>query len=232
MASKPDTELSDYSGKAILLSNGFAILLALFQGWPIFPLLLIYCSQSVIIGGFNFARIMKLKKFSSEGLTSNGRPVPENKKGKRSVAFFFAIHFGLFHLGYLIFIWGGAANFVETFEGEKSLRIEILWILFAVIGFLISHWFSFRKNVEADLENRPNIGTMMFLPYLRIIPMHLTILIGGAIASGGWILIAFMSLKTGADYLMHIAEHRIMRKPKRAQVEKDSGAPKSPSILG
>lgn len=61
--------------------------------------------------------MMKLKKFSSVGLTSNGRPVPENKKGKRSTAFFFAVHFGFFHLGYLVFIGGGAGDFVEALEG-------------------------------------------------------------------------------------------------------------------
>lgn len=72
---------------------------------------------------------------------------------------------------------------------------------------------------------------MMFLPYLRIIPMHLKIIIGGTISSGGWILIVFMSLKTGADYLMHIAEHRIMRKQKRSLEEEASSAAASPSLL-
>ncbi len=206
------TESPDYSGKSILLSNAFAILLAVFQGWPLYPLLVVYWCQSVIIGGFNVARILKLQRFSTEGFTSNGQPVPEDEKGKRSTAWFFAMHFGFFHLAYLVFLGGGAVAFVKTLGGEKSLTFELLWILFAVVGFLISHWFSYRNNVEADLERRPNIGLMMMLPYLRIIPMHLTILIGGAFSSGGWLMIVFMVLKTGADYGMHIAEHRIMRK--------------------
>ncbi|MEC5129647.1 DUF6498-containing protein [Verrucomicrobiales bacterium BCK34] len=207
---------SDYSGKSILLSNGFAILLAVVQGWPLFPLLVVYWSQSVIIGGFNVARILKLQRFSTEGFTSNGRPVPENEKGKRSTASFFAMHFGIFHLVYLIFLAGGASTFIKTLDGEKSLTFELLWILFAVVGFLISHWFSYRRNVEADLEGRPNIGLMMMLPYLRVVPMHITIIVGGSISSGGWLLIIFMVLKTAADYGMHIAEHRIMRKLRKS----------------
>ncbi|MDF1740733.1 MAG: DUF6498-containing protein [Verrucomicrobiales bacterium] len=207
---------SDYSGKSILLSNGFAILLAVIQGWPLFPLLVVYWSQSVIIGGFNVARILKLQRFATDGYTMNGRPVAETKEAKTKTAWFFAIHFGIFHFVYLIFLAGGAFDFIKTLEGEKSLTFELLWILFAVVGFLISHAFSYRRNVEADLEGRPNIGLMMMLPYLRIIPMHLTIIVGGALSSGGWLMIIFMVLKTAADYGMHIAEHRIMRKLKQS----------------
>jgi hypothetical protein len=217
--SSVETESSDYSGKAILLSNGFAILLALFQGWPLSPLLVVYWCQSVIIGAFNVARILTLKKFSTEGFAFNDRRVPENKKGKTKTASFFAVHYGFFHFVYLVFLGTDASDFIKSLEGEKSLTYELCWILFAVAGFLLSHWFSFRKNVEADLAHRPNIGTIMFLPYLRIIPMHLTIIIGGAISSGGWMLIFFMSLKTAADYFMHIAEHYLMRKMKKTESE-------------
>lgn len=63
---------------------------------------------------------------------------------------------------------------------------------------------------------------MMMLPYLRIIPMHLTILIGGAISSGGGLMIGFMGLKTAADYGMHIAEHHLMRKRKKGKTESEA----------
>lgn len=205
-----------------MLSNGFAILLALFQGWTLYPLLVVYWCQSVIIGGFNVVRILKLKKYSTEGFSFGELRVEENKKGRIKTAAFFAMHFGFFHLAYLVFLGGGVSDFIKSLEGEKSLTHEILWILAAVVGFLFSHWFSYRKNVEADLAGRSNIGMVMFLPYLRIIPMHLTILIGGAISSGGWILIIFMSLKTAADYFMHIAEHHMMRKFKQAWAESEN----------
>ena len=49
-------------------------------------------------------------------------------------------------------------------------------------------------------------------PYLRVVPMHLTIIIGGAIAGSQMALAGFLTLKTLADYLMHRLEHAMMRK--------------------
>ena len=62
--------------------------------------------------------------------------------------------------------------------------------------------------MAADQQGRPNIGGVMFLPYLRIVPMHLTIIVGiGAGYTGGVVL--FGALKTLADALMHWIEYRI-----------------------
>lgn len=51
----------------------------------------------------------------------------------------------------------------------------------------------------------------MLFPYARIIPMHLTIMFGGVLASVGnfshIVLLFFMLLKTIADLAMHSLEH-------------------------
>ena len=45
-------------------------------------------------------------------------------------------------------------------------------------------------------------------PYARIIPMHLTILLGSYFVGGAeGTLIIFLALKTLADVLMHMIEH-------------------------
>lgn len=206
-----------FSGLGIVLSNLFAIVLALWQDWDLRPMLAIYWAQSVIIGIFNFCRILKLRDFSTEGFTSNGKRVPETPKGKRSTAFFFALHYGLFHFGYLVFLLvifsGGDRDFgyESSWDGGEA---EGFWIGSAVLGFLVGHWFSFRQNVAADLRGRPNIGTMMFLPYARIIPMHLTIIFGSMLATNRIAVLLFSVLKTGADYLMHVVEHKVLQKGK------------------
>ncbi|MHC4953205.1 MAG: DUF6498-containing protein [Planctomycetota bacterium] len=205
----------NHSGLAILLSNGITIALAMAQNWDLRPLLALYWCQSVIIGGFNFLRMIRLRSFSTEGLSSNGQPVPETSKGKWSTAIFFAIHYGFFHLGYLVFIVaftvGGEGK--STFGGPwQPDAYDWLWLGVGVAAFFAAHWFSFRKNVAADLAGRPNLGTMMFLPYARILPMHLTIIFGFWMGSNRGALLLFMLLKTGADFLMHVVEHRVMQK--------------------
>lgn len=55
------------------------------------------------------------------------------------------------------------------------------------------------------------LGTLMFYPYLRIIPMHLTIIFGSMMGEGKVVL--FMILKTVSDAAMHMVEHALFRKP-------------------
>ena len=204
----PSRRSKDHSGLAILTSNGIAIALALYQDWDLRPLL-------IIIGVFNFLRMVKLKNFTTEGLTSNGQPVPETSRGKWSTALFFAAHFGFFHFGYAIFVFGAALSkdMDKKFGGPwEPGALDLAWVGAAILAFLAGHWFSFRQNVAADLQGRPNLGTMMFLPYARIIPMHLTIIVGLGSGSHRWALVLFMALKTGADWLMHVVEHRVLQK--------------------
>ncbi|MEM9018095.1 MAG: DUF6498-containing protein [Verrucomicrobiota bacterium] len=209
----------DYSGIGILLSNAFAIVLALVQDWDLRPMLVIYWSQSVIIGVFNFWRIMKLRQFSTKGFTSNGKRVLENETGKRSTAWFFAMHYGMFHVGYLVFVLTmvfGAGEEGDFASRWRPSSLEIFWVISAIIAFLFGHAFSFVRNVASDLERRPNLGTMMFLPYARIIPMHLVAIFGAGAGSNRVAVFVFSLLKTGADYLMHIVEHRVLQKaPKK-----------------
>jgi len=76
--------------------------------------------------------------------------------------------------------------------------------------FLIYQCFSFFYNRKWEDKQKPNIGKMMFFPYARIIPMHLTILFGGILSGGTFkgkmTLALFMLLKTFADIIMHIVE--------------------------
>lgn len=199
---------SDFSGGYLLISNLVSIVLAIVFSWELFHLLIVYWFQSVAIGISNFFRMLRLRDFCTEGFTSNGRPVPETKAGKISTALFFAVHYGFFHIGYLVFIVAGLGSSEAPEVVEEPSRWEGIFFWVAIASFAFSHWKSFRVNVDADLRRRPNIGSMMFLPYARIVPMHLTIILGAALPSSLWALLLFMSLKTGADYLMHIVEHR------------------------
>ncbi len=205
-----ETHSKDYSGIGILLGNVLAVGWALKAGWNLREMMGIYWVQSVIIGLFNFFRMLLLRSFSTDGFTSNGKPVPENAQGKISTAIFFAFHYGIFHLVYLTFLAGFSESGEKPFWESGGFH----WFLLSVLGFLLGHGYSFYENVRADLERRPNLGTMMFLPYARIIPMHLAIIFGSQVGGGLFPFLLFSGLKTAADYLMHIVEHRVLqRKP-------------------
>jgi len=220
---KESVEISsrDYSGVGILVSNLLVIVFAVLEGWSLSSMMVIYWVQSVIIGIFNFLRMLLLRSFCTDGFTSNGQRVPENAKGKRSTAIFFAIHYGLFHLVYGMFLIVGPTE--GSGEGESAAPEATgwagwfdgpIWFVISILGFVVGHGYSFYQNVKADLERRPNLGVMMFLPYARVLPMHLTILLGALAGANFGSLLLFTGLKTVADYVMHIVEHRVLQKKK------------------
>lgn len=191
---------SDLSLWALIASNLVTIVWALIGGWPLAIIIWVYWSQSVIIGILWFFKILTLKQFSTKGVKINNRSVKPTRGTKIQTAFFFLIHYGFFHFIYAIFLFG-------------LLKTVRMWpVLFMAGVFLIYQCFSFFYNRKWDDKQKPNIGTMMFFPYARIIPMHLTIIFGGWMSFGSFggkmTLLLFMLLKTGADAIMHIVEQR------------------------
>ena len=189
---------------SLLIANFISIVLALYQDWDLRELMIIYWSQSVIIGYFSFRRMRDLKEFSTEGVSSNGKTLQPTDETKRHMSFFFALHYGTFHLVYLAFMFS---------DGIESLRSDLLFLGLCIAAFLINHWYSYVEHREMDATRKPNIGTIMFFPYARILPMHLTIIAGGAIGSASTpVLLLFLGLKTLADVVMHKVEHAAWRK--------------------
>lgn len=195
---------TDRSAVFLLVSNLLTIALALYERWDLTEVMLIYWGQSVIIGYFNRKRILDLKQFSTSGFQINNKPVKPTRETQRKTAGFFALHYGLFHLAYLVFLFKQTRSFSPH---------GFVFIVLCAVTFFFNHRYSYIHNRERDMNRTPNIGTIMFFPYLRIIPMHLTIIIGNNFAGGSSAgLILFLGLKTAADLIMHMIEHADARK--------------------
>lgn len=195
---------ADRSVVALVLSNLVTIGFAVIQRWDISHVMLIYWGQSVVIGIFNWRRILDLKQFSTEGFRINDRPVQPTRKTQLQTAWFFAFHYGFFHFVYFLFLVGV----------KKSLSgISAVGVVVCILTFFANHLFSYFHNKKRDASRVPNIGTIMFFPYARIIPMHLTIIFGCYFAKGsGGELLLFLGLKTVADIIMHMVEHADARR--------------------
>ncbi|MBP9758865.1 hypothetical protein KBD45_04150 [Candidatus Dojkabacteria bacterium] len=195
----------DYSIWFLLFTNLLTIWFAYRESWDLSVLVWIYWFQSVTIGIFNFIRILQLKEFSTEGVRIGDQPVEPEEWVKVFIAMFFLFHYGIFHLGYLFFMLFSAFPLI-LFDGLNWS--VILYVLLSALFFFLNHLFSYFYNRPVDTKKQ-NIGTLMFYPYARIIPMHL--IISYAFTSGNMV-IPFLLLKTLADVIMHIVEHYIIRK--------------------
>lgn len=192
----------DRSVMFLLLSNLITIVLAVLQQWDVYILIWIYWGQSVVIGYFNVLRILDLERFSTANFTINDKPVDPTPETQRKTAMLFVLHYGLFHFAYLAFL---------VKESGLQGGFPAVYVAICVLAFFFNHRFSYEYNRERDQEGVPNIGSIMFFPYLRIIPMHLMVVMGGHFLGYGSAPLVFLLLKTAADVVMHVVEHAIAR---------------------
>ena len=219
----------------ILLTNALTLIIAMWQSWSVLQLLWPFWLQSVIIGWYARQRILLLTRFCTKGVRINNRAVAPTVETQQKTALFFALHYGFFQLFYLIVLLvftltSDPNGFIEvTREGSREVvalyvgRVRPLdWWIFSglALGFWKTHQLSHREHVQADLGNTPHIGTLMMMPYARIIPMHLCIVLAAPLG-GGHVIWIFIILKTVADLLMHVVEHRVLQRRRGSEPASD-----------
>jgi hypothetical protein len=191
------------------------------------PLMLMfpYWLQSVIIGGYNVRRIAVLQVFTTDGLKVNGRAVDPTPSTRRETWIFFMVHYGFFHLVYFFFL--GAFGAMDRGGGFGSSwgdlgSLSSLWLGATALGFLVSEGRDYARARAEDVATPPNIGSLMFAPYFRIIPMHLTIIFGALF--GGWFaILLFGTLKTLVELVINALMHA------KAQAGPPGGPPAGPA---
>jgi len=162
----------------------------------------IYWFQSITIGLFNFLDLLTIKNYDATSVKMNDKPVTADNKG--CTAWFFLFHFGAFHIVYAVFLLVG--------PGIRSVNKTVL--LIGIAAFVLEAMINFMRQKQMERTVTFNLGTMIFLPYLRIIPMHLMILLPAFL---GWKpSLLFLVLKMGADILSFLLYHHLYSKNKMA----------------
>jgi hypothetical protein len=188
---------------ALILANAFPVVGVLFLGWTVFPLLLLYWLENVIVGAFNVAKMM---------LAQPGDLL--RWAGKAFLIPFFMVHFGMFTYvhGMMLFALFGPKpmdpfGFVHTVPAVIRAN-HLGWGVANLIG---SHGLSFFWNYLRNGEyQRASLQVLMGQPYSRVIVLHLTVLFGGWIVlllgSPVGALMILIVLKTAADLSGHTKE--------------------------
>ncbi|MDD1677048.1 MAG: DUF6498-containing protein [Methanomicrobiales archaeon] len=200
---------------SLVLANGITIILAVVNHWDLGTLLYIYWFQSVSIGISTVLQILALRERdlpASDRTAWLGRggdpkdPPIAFTKGKFLVAGFFSLHYGVFHAVYLIFLV--ALPFI--FGTPPSWSRDIL---IACTVFFVNHLIS---SIMYRQTQQVGFSELFSGPYERIIPMHLTIVLGFFVANflaatgitaTSSIIILFLGLKMVVDVRQHIKKH-------------------------
>ncbi len=174
-------------------------------GWDVFPLVLLYWLENVVVGGFNVARLLLAR--------------PQDlmySVGKLFFIPFFVFHFGMFTLvhGVLVFGLFGAKG-TPSFDniGTLPLAVRTYQLGWGVLALLVSHGPSFYWNYLQNGEyRRASLHQLMMQPYGRVMVLHFTVLLGGwivlTVGSPLLALVLLVALKTTADVRAHRAERR------------------------
>jgi len=211
-------DFTKFSTLSLIFSNLLVIIFAVVDNLSAVDILWIYWTQSVIIGIFNFIKILSLKEFSTEGFRQGGKQVLPTKAAKISTAIFFLFHYGFFHVIYAVFIGS-----FSTFGRIGNVGNDTNYILYASLTFFASYFIEFINSKNEQSDVLPNLGSLMFAPYARIIPMHLTIILGGFIGAAGGLLstntnlaiiILFTAIKTIVDLITHSVDFKSLIKQK------------------
>lgn len=183
-----------YALTSLVLANLIPLYGVFVADWNVFTLMLLYWLESAVIGVFTIKKMSR-----SEG--SIGETPSFGAKG--FFIPFFMMHYGLFMFVHLVFL------LAFFFSPQASLGS----IALGLASLTLSHFISYQTNFIHNLEYKKITAERLFVaPYPRIIVMHLTIIIGGAIAlSSGqaqWALGLMVALKLTADLASHLWEHR------------------------
>lgn len=226
---------------ALVAANLVPLVGAIFFGWDVFAILVLYWLESAVVGFYNVfklqkaaapsapAEIAELRGYQSEGKSAAGLT------GKALVRFFIC-HYGVFMSGHAFFL----AVFIFVFSSSKFSALPIVtpafWLtaLVSVASFAGSHGISYAVNFVGKEEFlRISPARQFMQPYRRIVVMHLTIIGGGFLliftpGSPLAFLIAMILTKIFIDMFYHLREHKQLAPTGAAEVPQASDASEMP----
>ncbi len=219
------------SGVVLILVNLIPLGGVLLLAWEVFPVVLLYWLENVVVGVFNVARFV--------WATPNdvGRWL-----AKLFMIPFFIFHYGMFTLIHGVFVF---AIFGGDLSGGEFISVAVVrsalieyGIVYAALALFASHGFSFFWNyIRKGEYRRAELEKLMQQPYSRVVVLHITIIGGGflvmAAGSPTLGLLLLVVLKIGVDLRAHLKEREkfgpeTYARLKQALVDRDS-TPSGPS---
>ena len=197
---------------ALGLANALPIAGVLLLGWKVFPLVLLYWLENVVVGGFNVGKLLLARPQE-----------PAYSVGKLFIILFFIFHFGMFTLVHGVFVFAlFGAKSLPRFDSlaELPAAIRAYHLGWGVLALVVSHGLSFYWNYFENGEyRRASLPILMMQPYARLVVLHLAVLFGGwivlTLGSPLLALLVLVALKTAADVRAHQAERYKFMEPAR-----------------
>lgn len=203
----------DISLLSLIVTNIIVIVLAVIQKWDLSVLVLLYVIQSFIIGFFHFLKLVNKKNIDVTNFPLiNGFSLSTIKTTKiilsivywwlyQSILVIYLIFAAVFSLASTQFCSSSTQNVCT-----QSTSTNWLFFGISIAIFFINHLISYIVNFKKDTEKPETVWALLFMPYLRFIPIHIILTIGVVFfksSLNSFNLILFLLLKTAIDVYTH-----------------------------
>ncbi len=176
----------------------------LFYGLTVFAVMVLFWAENVVIGILNVARMLTLFKLRGD-------------YGALGMAIFFSMHYGIFTLVHGVFVFtlfspdDGAGPSIST--EDAGFGVFAIPLLALIASHTLSYLFNFLWQKEYMVVTA---NELMIQPYGRVVALHVTILVGGAIVMSlgapVYALVLLILIKIAIDLGAHVYEHRKLQK--------------------
>jgi len=201
----PKAESREVPGSVAILvaANLVPLYGVVFLRWQVFPLMVLFWLENVIIGFFTVLKMVVADPAPGAGCLV-----------KPFLIGFFMFHYGGFASGHLVFVLTLFGGFWQKglADGAAVRTVADLQIGWAVLALVLSHAISFGLNYMGKGEYKTaNVGALMFQPYGRVVVLHLSLLAGGFVIvlldSPVFAVALLVVLKILLDVTAHVREH-------------------------
>lgn len=175
---------------ALIGANLVPLVGAVFFGWSLAEILLLFWLESAVIGLFTVVKLV---------MTGGGKAffqVP-----------FFLMHFGIFMFVHLLFL-------LILFVGPELLGRGVAGLLpffrnvaLGAVTLLASHAISFWINFVNGPERRGDPDKIFVAPYPRVVAMHLTIILGSFLVAAFDDPRGALAILVGVKIVVDVASH-------------------------
>ena len=205
---------TDLSAWTLILTNLITISFAYINHWEFSTIIWVYWCQTLIIGFFAFLRTISLADLSYHGV----------ERIRERFSFRLKARAGLLFLAHFTVVQGCLTLVLGAFIGPVTRQNSII-LLSSALLFFCNHLFSYVYNKKNERVVRKNIGFMVLRPYLRLLPLFVSFLFIGMIIAAFFLVrdqqlvpaayLVLFVLKTGADVIAHMFEHKLTKIKKR-----------------
>lgn len=185
--------LSDPALWLLLLVNCYIVYKYEYTPQIFTTLIWLYYSQNILLGFFNFLDMATVRNIDVTDIKVNLNTTKDDRSLSRSYTGGFLLMFGFFHFVYFIFLITMKKS--GPFDWDFYKNFLLVFFVFQLISF-VQHKIFYKNHIA-------KISRMATMPFLRIIPMHLCILIPAFLNISN--LTIFLVLKVITDIISYIS---------------------------